>query len=102
MVVGTTSNIVAYATIETDVSSGNQNLHGVPLAKENARVSIKCVVQGTATIPFRIHKEITTVEQAIGTYIAGPRELITEVKTSVAPLEPLKKVTFCPIFNFVK
>ncbi|KAL1805830.1 hypothetical protein ACET3Z_028898 [Daucus carota] len=40
LAVGNTSNVVAYATMETDVPSGNQILHGVPVAKENARVSI--------------------------------------------------------------
>lgn len=94
LAVGNTSNVVAYATMETDVPSGNQILHGVPVAKENARVSITRVIQGSAAIPFPIQDEITTVEQAVGTYIAWPRELILEVKTSVSPVEPTKKVTF--------
>ena len=90
LAVGSLENVVAYATIDT----ANNVLHGKPLVKENARVSITRVIQGSAKIPFPIEDEIMTVEQAMGTYIAWPRQLISEVKTSVALVNGTPKVFF--------
>ena len=90
LAVGSLENVVAYATVDT----ASNVLHGKPLVKENARVSITRVIQGSAKIPFPIEDEIMTVEQALGTYIAWPRQLISEVKTSVALVNGTPKVVF--------
>lgn len=90
LTIGSPTNIVAYATIDVE----SNVIHGKPLAKENARVSITRVVQGTAQIPFPINDEIMTVEQALGTYIAWPRNITHEVKTSSAPVKETLKVNF--------
>ena len=87
LAVGSPTNFVAYGIVDTisDV------LHGKPLEKENARVSITHVIQGTAKIPFPIGDEIMTVEQACGTFIAWPRDLILE-EDSGALVNPNAKV----------
>lgn len=78
LAIGSPRNIVAYAIIDTVVKA----VHGKPLGKENARVSITRVIQKSAKIPFPIGDEVVIVEQAIDTYVAWPRKLIMEVKTS--------------------
>ncbi|WOG95172.1 hypothetical protein DCAR_0414475 [Daucus carota subsp. sativus] len=87
LAVGSPTNFVAYGIVDTisDV------LHGKPLEKENARVSITRVIQGAAKIPFPIGDEIMTVEQACGTFIAWPRDLILE-EDSGALVNPNVKV----------
>lgn len=87
LAVGSPTNFVAYGIVDTisDV------LHGKPLEKENARVSITRVIQGAAKIPFPIGDEIMTVEQACGTFIAWPRDLILE-EDSGALVNPNAKV----------
>lgn len=98
LAIGSRTNVVAYATIDTvsDV------LHGKPLPKENARVSITRVIQGAVEIPFPIGDEIVTVEQALGTYIAWPRDLIVEVNASSVQVNPTPtpKVKFCLSLKF--
>ncbi|KAL6582709.1 hypothetical protein OROMI_004787 [Orobanche minor] len=64
--VGNRSNVVAYATIETDVL-------------------------GSAAIPFPVGDEIKTVNEAVGTYIAWPRNLISEAEAIGAPVVQAKK-----------
>ncbi|XP_074347013.1 uncharacterized protein LOC141685832 [Apium graveolens] len=91
LAVGTPDNVVAYAIIGNDVLGGEKILHGLPLAKENARVSITRVVSGSAAIPVPVGDEIKTVNEAVGTYIAWPRDLILESNTSVAPMVEPKK-----------
>ncbi|KAL1815159.1 hypothetical protein ACET3Z_017733 [Daucus carota] len=74
----TPTNVVAHATVDM-VSTV---LHGKPIGEDNARVSITHVIQGAAHIPFPIEDEITTVEQAVGTFIAWPRNLLREVNAA--------------------
>ncbi|XP_074362103.1 uncharacterized protein LOC141702302 [Apium graveolens] len=83
LTIGSPINIVAYATVDTKC----QVLHGKQLKKENVRVSITRVLQGSEKFPFLIQDEIVTVEQVVGTYIAWPRNLIMEVKTSAAAVK---------------
>ncbi|KAL8110818.1 hypothetical protein AgCh_026525 [Apium graveolens] len=78
LAVGSLSNIVACATIdEVRVPEGHEKtIHGVSLGEKNARVSITKVIQGDAKIPFPIGDEILTVQEAMGTFIAWPRNMI--------------------------
>ncbi|XP_074369111.1 uncharacterized protein LOC141709393 [Apium graveolens] len=91
LAVGTPYNVVAYTIMGNDVLGGEKIMHGLPLAKENARVSITRVVSGSAAIPVPVGDEIKTVNEAVGKYIAWPRDLILEVNTSVAPMVEPKK-----------
>ncbi|XP_074355059.1 uncharacterized protein LOC141693794 [Apium graveolens] len=78
LAIGSLSNIIAYAkTDEVIAPEGcEEKIHGVILGEDNVRVSITQVIQGDAKVPFPIGDEIVTVEQAIGTLIAWPQNLI--------------------------
>ena len=79
------SNIVAYGRVdEIPLAEGCEpTLHGICLSKENARVSISYAIQEDAKIPFPVGDEIVTVKQAIGSFIAWPRDLV--VGTQAVP-----------------
>ncbi|XP_074359751.1 uncharacterized protein LOC141699833 [Apium graveolens] len=63
--------------VEVRVREGHEKtIHGVSLGEKNARVSITKVIQGNAKIPFPIGDEILTVQEAMGTFIAWPRNMI--------------------------
>ena len=99
LAVGSLSNIVAYANIDEVLvlEESEQTIHGVRLEEENARVSITQVIQGDAKIPFPIGDEIMTVEQAVGTFIAWPRNLIALGNNSTSHVlsAPKVKSFFC-------
>ena len=78
LAIGTPTNIVAHATVDFVTAV----LHGKPLGGDNVRVSITRVIQGAAKIPFPIDDEIITVDQAVGTFIAWPRNMLREVKAN--------------------
>lgn len=103
LAVGSLSNIVACAKIdEVPVLEGlEQTIHGVKLAEENARVSITQVIQGDAKIPFPIGDEIVTVQQAMGTFITWPRDLIVLGNNSTTRFLSAPKVRRGCIVNHV-
>lgn len=78
LAIGSLSNIVAFAKMhEVPFLDGReQTIHGVKLGEANARVSITQVIQGNAKIPFPIGDEIVSVQEAMGTFIAWPKDLI--------------------------
>ena len=77
LALGSIDNIVAIATIvEVDTNCENQTLHGVALEEGNVRVSILRPLDPQAKVPFPVNDEIVTVKDAVGTYIAWPRDLI--------------------------
>lgn len=84
------TNVVAYGIVDTVCKV----IHGKHLPEETARVSITRAVQGSALIPFPIQDEITTVEQAVGTFVEWPRHLIVEVKKSSNASKETQKVSF--------
>lgn len=94
LAIGSLSNIVAYANIvEVPIVEGlDQTIHGVRVAEENARVSITRVIQSDAKIPFPVGDEIVNVQQAMGSFIAWPRDLIVEGKSSSTPVLSAPKV----------
>lgn len=63
--------VVAQAKILGDVQG--QMLHNVPLGSDKVKVSISVPLIPYAAIPFPL-EEIWNVEQAVGTYIAWPRQ----------------------------
>lgn len=70
-------NIVAIGTIiQVNVASSDQLIHGVPLGKENMRVSVVRAIVDDALLPIPVKDEIVTVSDAIGTCVAWPRNLV--------------------------
>lgn len=79
MALGSINNIVAIASIvEVDIECSNQTIHGTPLGQENVRVSILRPLVPKAKLPFPIKDDIVTVQDAVGTFIAWPRDLIVQ------------------------
>ncbi|XP_024190454.1 uncharacterized protein LOC112194446 [Rosa chinensis] len=77
LALGSTDNVVAIATvIEVNNENNSQLIHGVPLGEGNMRVSIVRSLVDEAKLPFPIENEIMTVRDAIGTYVAWPKNLI--------------------------
>ncbi|PRQ18019.1 putative transposase, Ptta/En/Spm, plant, transposase, Tnp1/En/Spm [Rosa chinensis] len=77
LALGSIDNVVAVATIvEVNKECKSQLIHGVPLGEGNMRVSILLSVVDSALLPFPIKDEILTVRDAIGTYVAWPKDLI--------------------------
>ncbi|PRQ45734.1 putative transposase, Tnp1/En/Spm [Rosa chinensis] len=74
---GSIDNVVAVATIiEGNGECNNELIHGIPLGEGNIRVSIVRSIVDEALLPFPIKDEILTVRDAIGTYVAWPKDLI--------------------------
>ncbi|XP_062019039.1 uncharacterized protein LOC133735656 [Rosa rugosa] len=74
---GSIDNVVAVATIiEGNGECNSQLIHGIPLGEGNIRVSIVRSIVDEALLPFPIKDEILTVRDAIGTYVAWPKDLI--------------------------
>lgn len=54
----------------------NKSVHGVPMQPGCAHVSVDGPIQGQARIPIPVVGEIETVNQAVGSYVSCPRNLI--------------------------
>jgi hypothetical protein len=94
MAVGSLDNIVAIGTfVEVGVESSKQTIHGVPLGEENVRVSVIRTIIHDAKLPFPINDEIITVRDAIGTYVAWPKNLI------VPPANAQKVIFSCNLVS---
>ncbi|XP_061998933.1 uncharacterized protein LOC133716232 [Rosa rugosa] len=83
LAVGYVENIVAYATV-MECDDPSQTIHGAPLGDGNKRVSIYTALDEKAKVPFPVKDEIETVKQAMGSWVAWPKELIIT--------SPVKKV----------
>jgi hypothetical protein len=84
------TNIVAYATVDTEAVV----VHGKPIGEGNAKVSITRAIQGSAKIPFPISDEIVTVKDAVATYISWPKNLIIEGTSTAVKGSPKVKLIF--------
>ncbi|KAL1818674.1 hypothetical protein ACET3Z_013543 [Daucus carota] len=84
-------NKVAFGVVFDDEDMAS-TVHGVPLKPEHARVSVDGIIQGGAQVPVPIHGEIETVEQAVGSLLAWPRDLITYAPKGPTPVERKRKV----------
>ncbi|KAL6146110.1 hypothetical protein ACLB2K_056793 [Fragaria x ananassa] len=77
LAVDTVENIVAIAkVIDVGGESSNQLLHGVPLGENNVRVSVIRAIKGDALVPIPVRDEILTVDDAVGSYVAWPKDLV--------------------------
>ena len=75
LAVGTIENKVAFGLLFDD-DNMNKSIHGVPIESRCVRVSMDGPIQGQAKIPKPVPGEIETVEQAVGSYVSWPRDLI--------------------------
>ncbi|XP_074347261.1 uncharacterized protein LOC141686103 [Apium graveolens] len=75
LAVGTIENKVAFGLLFDD-DDMNKSIHGLSMQPGCARVSVDGPIQGQAKIPVPVVGEIETVEQAVGSYISWPRDLI--------------------------
>ena len=84
LALGSLDNIVATDTsMKTD--DPDQLCHGYPLGEQNVRVSIEKAKQEYAKVPFPVGDDIKTVRQAMGSWIAWPKNLV--IYTLVSPSE---------------
>ncbi|KAL1826336.1 hypothetical protein ACET3Z_004748 [Daucus carota] len=75
LAVETIENKVAFGLLFDDEDM-NKSIHGVALQPGCARVSVDGTIQGDALIPIPIKGEIEIVDQAVGSYMSWPRDLI--------------------------
>ncbi|PRQ37372.1 putative Ulp1 protease family catalytic domain, transposase, Tnp1/En/Spm [Rosa chinensis] len=86
LALGYVENIVAYATV-MECDDPSQTIHGAPLGDGNKRVSIYTALDEKAKVPFPVKDEIETVKQAMGSWVAWPKDLIIP-----SPVKRKKKV----------
>ncbi|KAL8125435.1 hypothetical protein AgCh_012939 [Apium graveolens] len=75
LAVGTIEDKVAFGLLFDD-DDMNKSIHGLSMQPGCARVSVDGPIQGQAKIPVPVVGEIETVEQAVGSYVSWPRDLI--------------------------
>ncbi|VFQ73125.1 unnamed protein product [Cuscuta campestris] len=88
LAVGSVDNIVAHAKVYGFSRMDDLTLHGEKLGEEYAKVSITEAIKDV-DIPVPIPGEVLTVEQAKGTFVAWPKELIV---LDVLPKGKLKRL----------
>ncbi|KAM0009363.1 putative transposase, Tnp1/En/Spm [Helianthus debilis subsp. tardiflorus] len=95
------NNCVAYGTIH--LSTGKQSIHGVPLQDNCYRVSIDKVVKEAAFLPVE-SCEVKTVGDALNTFVAWPKYLVTtsqkipnlsSIQTQNTTIQVAKKQKMC-------
>ncbi|KAK9942844.1 hypothetical protein M0R45_008491 [Rubus argutus] len=75
LALGSIDHIVARATV-MECDDPSQTVHGAPLGDDSLRVSIYYAIEEKALVPFPVQDEIRTVKQAMGSWVAWPKELI--------------------------
>ncbi|XP_062002246.1 uncharacterized protein LOC133720074 isoform X3 [Rosa rugosa] len=92
LALGSVDNIVAIASVVEvqDDKCANQTVHGHPLGEGNVRVSIIRPLVPEAKLPFPVNDEIVFVKDAVGTYIAWPRDLILQSPPQTNKKQPNK------------
>ncbi|CAB4279715.1 unnamed protein product [Prunus armeniaca] len=68
----------------------NSLLHNVPLGEENVRVSVNYALNGASPLPIPVKGVLNTVEDAVGSQVAWPEDLIVFLDDIV---EKKKKTT---------
>ncbi|CAB4283667.1 unnamed protein product [Prunus armeniaca] len=68
-------NIVASGTI-VDINVPQQLLHNVPLGEGNIKVFVNYAINGASPLPMPVKGVLNTVEDAVGSQVAWPEDLI--------------------------
>ncbi|XP_028096532.1 uncharacterized protein LOC114296432 [Camellia sinensis] len=75
LAVGSIENTVAHGTVYERIEP-NEPIHTVPLGESNVRVSIEVVIQKDAPLPIPISDEMLIVGEAVGFFVAWPKNLV--------------------------
>ncbi|XP_028098409.1 uncharacterized protein LOC114298098 [Camellia sinensis] len=75
LAIGSIENIVAHGTVYERIEH-NEAIHTVPLGESNVRVSVKVVIQKDAPLPIPIPDEMLIVGEAVGFFVAWPKNLV--------------------------
>ena len=75
LAIGTLNNIVAHGLVIVN-EIGDAKIHGSPLGDKNYRVAITLAKKKEALIPIPVGDEIHTVGEALGGYVAWPKQFV--------------------------
>ncbi|CAL5415884.1 unnamed protein product [Camellia sinensis] len=75
LAIGSIENIVAHGTVYERIEH-NEAIHTVPLGESNVRVSVEVVIQKDAPLPIPIPDEMHIVGEALGFFVAWPKNLV--------------------------
>ncbi|KAF5958330.1 hypothetical protein HYC85_005555 [Camellia sinensis] len=75
LAIGSIENIVAHGTLYERIEH-NEAIHTVPLGESNVRVSVEVVIQKDAPLPIPIPDEMFIVGEAVGFFVAWPKNLV--------------------------
>lgn len=99
LAVGTIENKVAFGLLFDDEDM-NKSIHGVPMQAGCARVSVDGPIKGDALIPIPVVGEMETVNQAVGSHVSWPRDLI--IVPNARPLAKSREKVSKPRNDFKK
>lgn len=90
MALGSVDYIVAIGKLVglQDNNIDNEKIHGVPMAEGNVRVTILRALVPDAKLPFPIKDELITVQDAVNSFVAWPKDMIVRAP----PAAPNNKV----------
>nr|XP_011468170.1 PREDICTED: uncharacterized protein LOC101300845 [Fragaria vesca subsp. vesca] len=66
------------------VETGIQLIHGVPLGENHMRVTVIRAIEGDAFVPIPVRDEILTVDDAVGSCVAWPKDLVVTLAAKAA------------------
>ncbi|XP_074377820.1 uncharacterized protein LOC141719345 [Apium graveolens] len=90
MAVESIDNKVAFGVVFDDGDGMSRAVHGVPLEPGFVRVGVDGSIQDDALVPVPVVGEIETIQQAIGSHLAWPKDMI--IYTSTTGFEPKDNV----------
>ncbi|CAL2266262.1 unnamed protein product [Prunus armeniaca] len=82
-------NIVASGTI-VDINVPQQLLHNVPLGEGNIKVFVNYAINGASPLPMPVKGVLNTVEDAVGSQVAWPEDLIVFIDDICLTFHDLK------------
>lgn len=102
MAVDTVDNIVAIGRVmNLQVETSIQLIHGVPLGENHVRVTVIRAIEGDAFVPIPVRDEILTVDDAVGSCVAWPKDLVVTPAAKAAIAATHVKVTnYFDVHNF--
>ncbi|XP_074374273.1 uncharacterized protein LOC141714667 [Apium graveolens] len=82
MAVENIDNKVAFGVVFDDGDGMSRSVHGVPLEPGFVRVGVDGSIQDDALVPVPVVGEIETVQQAIDSHLAWPKDMIIYTSTT--------------------